>query len=345
MSQMASSSFNTRSDAMGTTALRESESAESAANAPTVSRHEEDDGNNVIDQPHDTDVNEEREFNPTHCLFCNRLSVGLTENLEHMRITHGLIIPAKDRLIVDVETLLGYMNLVIFGYLECLFCGRQRYTAQAAQQHMIGSSHCKLDHLSEDSEFRDFYDFGSDEADTDGDKNEHGNGNTDLNAHRLSTKTTTPQKVQPDGNVLRLPSGKLVSNKSFNSRRPHRHLEAPANNESRAKMGATLPANLESSSHNSKDTALTPANGSLVKSRSEKRGLALTGQLANLRAEDRRSLMHLPVSQQRALIATRQKQDQMARGRQQAMQRRVERSGNKTLMMHFVSDVPGRSNG
>ncbi|KPM42528.1 hypothetical protein AK830_g4061 [Neonectria ditissima] len=324
---MASASSASCPDTNGIDALRGPGDTERVPNELALSRHDANNDDDGDTQGSDEDVVEERDFNPAQCLFCNRFGKGAEDNLEHMRITHGLIIPAKDHLIVDIETLLGYMHLVIFGYFECLFCGRQRYTAQAAQQHMTGSGHCKMDHLSKGSEFRDFYDFDSDE----GEEAQHGNknGNTLLN-------TTPPNTIQPDDNTLRLPSGKLVSNKNFHSRHSYRQPGTSAGTETRAQMEAGSSGGLESSSHYAANTTSTTASGSVVKSRSEKRDAAFTGQLANLRAEDRRSLIHLPLSQQRALIATRQKQDKLARVKQQAVQRRVERSGNKTLMMHFI---------
>lgn len=40
--------------------------------------------------------------------------------------------------VVDVEALLAYSDLVIFGYRECLCCGSQRSAVDAVQQHMKG---------------------------------------------------------------------------------------------------------------------------------------------------------------------------------------------------------------
>jgi pre-60S factor REI1 len=98
-------------------------------------------------------------------LFCNHINSSLDDNLTHMLKMHGLFIPDKDRLVLDAETLIAYFHLIIFGYLECLYCGTQRNSAEAAQQHMIGKAHCKFDISSEDSEFRHFYDFDSSHED------------------------------------------------------------------------------------------------------------------------------------------------------------------------------------
>jgi pre-60S factor REI1 len=261
-----------------------------------------------------------------------------------MRITHGLIIPDKDYLMVDVETLLGYMHLVIFGYFECLSCGRQRNTAQAAQQHMIGRSHCKIDNLSEGSEFRDFYDFDGDEADAGEEGHGEGDGDAEVRAQPHASKAATPQFVQLDDATLRLQSGKVVSHKKYHSHRPHKRQSdlADRDNATPIQPGTFTDAN----SSDSTDLTLTTVSGSVVKTRAEKRdNIFTTRQLANLRAEDRRSLMHLPTSQQRAILANQQQQVEKARREERAMKRRVERMGNRTLMMHFVNDVPGRLNG
>ncbi|KAJ3531378.1 hypothetical protein NM208_g8905 [Fusarium decemcellulare] len=66
-------------------------------------------------------------------------------NVDHMRRAHSFVIAEKNRLVVEIETLLAYFHLAIFGYFECLYRGSQRHTAEAAQQHMVGKSHFKFD--------------------------------------------------------------------------------------------------------------------------------------------------------------------------------------------------------
>ncbi|KAL3290880.1 pre-60s factor [Colletotrichum asianum] len=100
-------------------------------------------------------------FDATQCLFCNYNSENLEENLDHMRKRHGMIVPYLESLIVDLEALVKYLHLVIYEYTECLYCGSIRNTPQAAQQHMTGKGHCKIDVQKENFEFRDFYAFES----------------------------------------------------------------------------------------------------------------------------------------------------------------------------------------
>lgn len=94
-------------------------------------------------------------------------STSFSANLDHMQYKHSLFIPEREHLAVDEEALVKYCHLVVFGYFECLYCGSQRNTAQAAQQHMAGKGHCRINLDSEGSEFRDFYDFDNDGSDSD----------------------------------------------------------------------------------------------------------------------------------------------------------------------------------
>ncbi|KAH7029267.1 C2H2 type zinc-finger-domain-containing protein [Microdochium trichocladiopsis] len=91
------------------------------------------------------------------CLFCQAEACDTDTNLGHMRKAHGLLIPATDRLIVDVGTLLGYLHVVIFDLKECILCHTARRTASAVQQHMTGKGHCRIDLESENAEMLEFY--------------------------------------------------------------------------------------------------------------------------------------------------------------------------------------------
>lgn len=55
----------------------------------------------------------ETAFDPLQCLFCGQFSFDLDENLEHMHKKHGLFIPDAENLVVDLQTLLGYLHLVM----------------------------------------------------------------------------------------------------------------------------------------------------------------------------------------------------------------------------------------
>ncbi|EQB49657.1 hypothetical protein CGLO_10983 [Colletotrichum gloeosporioides Cg-14] len=149
-------------------------------------------------------------FDPTQCLFCNYHSENLDENLDHMLKRHGMIIPHLESLIVDLETLVKYLHLVIYEYTECLYCGSIQNTPQAAQQHMTGKGHCKIDAEKENSEFKDFYDF---EYNVDSDGSRFGDsGRADF--------------VGVEDETRRLPSGKTVSHRKAKKVRGHRGLKS-----------------------------------------------------------------------------------------------------------------------
>ncbi|KAH7150382.1 c2h2 finger domain-containing protein [Dactylonectria estremocensis] len=289
-------------------------------------------------------ISADRDFDPSQCLFCNNSSLDLDNNLAHMLKTHGLFIPEKDRLVVDMETFITYLHLVIFGYFECLCCGSQRYSAEAVQQHMTGKGHCKFNLYEEGSEFRDFYNFhsgsGSDSEDTgESQSRQEGaekgvgigvNGPTEKNRRFV---------VPPSGDPsLRLPSGKLLS---------HRSSPKPHNTQRKAldKVAPPTGPSIETDAAQA-DADLAASSSSKALTRAERRDTTFANnQLMRLRAEDRRSLMHLPTSEQRAVLAVQKKQLEKARRAERTMRTRVETLGNKSLMMHFVPDTPGRSNG
>lgn len=202
---------------------------------------------------------------------------------------------------------------------------------------MLGKNHCRFDIGVEGSEFADFYDFSDPESDSAGDEIEMAAG---------SVLDATRQAMQTDDASVRLPSGKVISSRPDNiaglprqRKNPRRVLpEDPgASNGTNTQPQSELTAtSLGEYSGSSRNTVLT---------RSEKRGNAFTAQLANMRAGDRQALAHLPLPQQRSVMATSLKQLKKARQLERRYQIATERSGNKTLMGRFVPDGPIRPNG
>ncbi|ROV87236.1 hypothetical protein VMCG_10764 [Cytospora schulzeri] len=224
-------------------------------------------------------------FDPAQCLFCNHHSASLTKNISHMQRCHSLFIPCPDRLIVDSETLIQYLHLVIFEYGECLYCGSIRNTPQAAQQHMTGKGHCRIDITKEDSEFRDFYRLVPN-SDSEDDKMTTGN-------------STVDSFVAGDGKTRRLASGKVVSHRSARKPRacqPVARVEDKNAGDSVSRganiLLSEIPSALSSSGSGKKDLAAA-----------EKREMSFNKQLTTLRSGDRQAIAHLPLSQQRALVA------------------------------------------
>jgi pre-60S factor REI1 len=240
------------------------------------------------------------EFEESQCLFCNQLSLDLEQSLVHMSKAHGLHIVTTN-LLVDVGSLLAYFQLVILCYHQCLYCGTQRNTTEAIQQHMIAKGHCKYDLTARGAEFRDFYDFT----------------NRDLVATRLSDSAGLAAHIR--------------SRKSRSFKRHDRHdtgiTVSPRN------PTPSSPTSLISESQSDADTSPEESQtdsdfpGPLSR-RAQKQMYTHNNQLAQLRGDDRRSLLHLPVSQQRALLATHHKQLEKAKRSEHIQRGNLESAGN-----------------
>jgi pre-60S factor REI1 len=101
----------------------------------------------------DTELSAEPEINSKQCLFCGAENSTVDDNLAHMSKAHGFDIPYQDNLIVDLETLVGYLHLVIYGYAECILCAARRSTVEGIQHHMTAKGHCRFNVASDIAEF------------------------------------------------------------------------------------------------------------------------------------------------------------------------------------------------
>ncbi|KAK3359621.1 C2H2 type zinc-finger-domain-containing protein [Lasiosphaeria hispida] len=287
----------------------------------------------------DESVTENSDPKPTkfiaeQCLFCNETCDTFDDSMLHMQKAHGLFIRDLDHLAVDLETLVRYLHLVIFGYRECLYCQSQRRTVEAVQQHMSGKSHCKLNLQDPESEYRDFFDFT---------QNPSPNPDDDENTDRLEPIIPGSSNLvsHVDSDSARLPSGRIVSHRTAGQagRQQHR-------SRSQHTSSAATPAALTPDMPGANPDSTTADTQSLhVATRQEKRGGSLAGQLAKLSVNDRASLVHLSSAEQRSVLTTRIKQADKARRVELRHRSRVEMLGNKTLMKHFLPDVPGPKNG
>jgi pre-60S factor REI1 len=278
-------------------------------------------------------------FKPEQCLFCNMASPDLDTNISHMHKNHGLFIPVdiKDgflRLAVDLETLMRYLHLVIYGYHECLHCHIQKQTAQAVRQHMMGKGHCRVDLDDEESEFRDFYEedgvvSGSSESGLDEEEASH---SSDDNEEAGGTSGSQPSRRQPsskvDGISLSLSSGKVVSHRSAPPPRHHRRPLA----ETKSLLAHRGPDHTEPTLSPTSDDMQTmpdppgddqisPADttqGNTALTRAQRRAetnnkSTLSLALSRLSVNDRAALAHLPAAEQRAIVLTQFKQQDKAR--------------------------------
>ncbi|KAK3395304.1 C2H2 type zinc-finger-domain-containing protein [Podospora didyma] len=283
-------------------------------------------------------------FVPGRCLFCPKSSPTIQENVSHMQEGHGLFIPDTEHLIVNLETLVQYLHLVIFEYRECLYCHSKRRTVQAVQQHMSGKGHCKFDLDHPDSEYRDFYDFTITAEEEDSSTAE------ESKPPQKPTKMGVLSAAQVGGgDSARLLSGKTVSNRSAaqtGQGRQHRPLNNPsAQNSIPIEMVPETPVPAATDNTDTREEKAGPSSSSSLSlqaiTKQEKRVWALASQLASLSATDRASLSHLQVSEQRNVLATQKKQAEKARRAQRRYTSRMEIMGNRTLFDKNPTGGPG----
>lgn len=289
-----------------------------------------------ISQPPSDTINQ-KPFMPEQCLFCNRSNNDFITNLLHMQTTHGLFIPDKQRLIVELEVLIEYVHLVIYGYNECICCGTQRSSVMAVQQHMLGKGHCRFDIAEESSEFADFWNY------SDASSGDEMSDEEDSSAEGLDKDNSREGVVQVDDSSLRLLSGKLISKNSPSQQ----HQQRSAVRKQRAAIETTQHHATAQSSDRPTSTQIVAVSGDGPKglTKSGKKEQAFTTQLSRLSQNDRASLMHLPASQQRSILTTQHKQAEKAKKAERRYQCRVEGLGNKTLQAHYRPAGPMRANG
>lgn len=239
-------------------------------------------------------------FDESQCLFCNQTSTDLDQNMAHMLKAHGLFVDSAN-LLVDVGSLLAYFHFIISELYECLYCGTQRNTRQAVQQHMMAKGHCKYDITDEDAELREFWEFPSSSSDA---------------------KEEMQQR-------------QLLAQDKARKPRPAKHSDAHHGSSNRGSLfDQTLPTRRSTSpspspAHSDTEGAEPESNAhDELSTRARKQEQTLNDQLTRLRADDRRSLLHLPASQQRALLITHHKQMEKARRTEQAKQGHLGTAGN-----------------
>lgn len=159
---------------------------------------------------------------------------------------------------------------------------------------MMAKGHCKYS-TNKSAEFRDFYDVSSPD-------------DQDLSTIRFLDDTHFPSRTR--------------SRKPRPSKHSYRH----------GGMSQSLPTPTPQSHTDaglSSNATETPSPClSELSTRALKQEHTLNNQLSHLRADDRRSLLHLPASQQRALLATQHKQMEKARRTEQTNRGNLESAGN-----------------
>ncbi|KAI1063948.1 hypothetical protein LB506_005808 [Fusarium annulatum] len=266
-------------------------------------------------------------FTPGQCLFCPSVYPTLAESIAHMQTSHGLFVPYKQHLLVDLETLFRYLHLVIYEYRECIHCGTSRATVQAVQQHMMGKGHCKFD-VSEGSEFADFYDFSHQDRHT-----EDKVLDEDVEEKFESDEVKPDRKpLQVDQDSIRLPSGRLISKKSSAQVRERRRTPRSQLEYSSVEVDEEIPMHDEH--------APGDCDTRLLSRRERRQKATVTYQLANMSAGDRSALMHLSASEQRSLIAAQHRFTEKIQKEESRRQRRIDRKGNKNLYAYWHTETP-----
>lgn len=277
-------------------------------------------------------------FVPEACLFCPQISPDFNINLKHMQKSHGLFIPTSIdddalHLAVDMETLVGYMHLVIFGYHECLFCGTQRADGSAARQHMMGKGHCRIDLADSESEWRDFY-----ESDVGLESEDESVGESVVEDEvepipqgqhpvNIGAEGKTPR--EHDGDTIHLSSGKVIASrtapapkirhhkplteKNTHTRRGVNHLvledfmPTPEQPSTTSYHDSTTNSSSTADAATTQDSSSVPPSQAQTLSRADRRLLAanksaITSAVATMSTRDRASLAHLSMSEKRAMV-------------------------------------------
>ncbi|EXM16644.1 zinc finger protein [Fusarium oxysporum f. sp. vasinfectum] len=168
------------------------------------------------------------EFDSTKCIICTHNDESFDKSLIHMETAHGLRIPFRDHLIVDLETVIWYLYFLVATYRECIYCGTRRRTVEGIQQHMRDKGHCRVELTDE---MQEFYDLEGLKA--------HGRENA----------------VSVDNESLRLSSGKILSHRDAPTTKPRRTSPQEETQENRA----PLPSHAASdalTARDKKDSAL-----------------------------------------------------------------------------------------
>ncbi|KAF5234292.1 hypothetical protein FANTH_12183 [Fusarium anthophilum] len=264
-------------------------------------------------EPYIMSINESasapQSFTPGQCLFCPSVYPTLAESIIHMQTSHGLFVPYKQHLLVDLETLF-------------------RTTTQAVQQHMMGKGHCKFD-VSEGSEFADFYDFSHNSFDRDEDDDEF-----------VSAEVKPDRKpLQVDCDSIRLPSGRLISKKSSSQVEPSIYQARHRKRTPRSQLEYS-PVEVDEEAPMHEEHEPDASDTRLLSRRERRQKATITYQLANLSAGDRSALMHLSASEQRSLIATQHRFTEKVQKEESRRQRRIDRKGNKNLYAYWNTETP-----
>lgn len=245
------------------------------------------------------------EFVPEECLFCRHASDSFDANMAHMQQAHSFAIPFRSSLVVDLQTVIWFLHMVIFSYRECICCGRRRRTTEAIQQHMTSTGHCRFN-VSDD--VSGFYDM------------------------EALAEQSAQDWDHPDAQTLRLASGKLLAHRSYVDPTPRSKLRDPSAG------GPSSASALPPASGGPEQ----PDDGSRVLTTRDRKAEALAAQISQLRLGDQTSLVHLAPAQQRSLMVAHKKEVDKARRSERRKRSRLDHVGNKVAVHtnYYKQEVP-----
>lgn len=145
-----------------------------------------------------------------------------------------------------------------------------------------------------------------------------------------STGFDTSGIARPDEGSLRLPSGEVLADRTqaTGPRPTNATRHSTAQPASTSSLPSVAPiSSVDATTGDDRDAAL------------------LASQLSRLGLRDQQSLAHRPGHEVRSLLVTRKKQLDRSRREKTRAEIKLERSGNQTLMKHYIPDVPKRLRG
>lgn len=176
----------------------ESQQGQSPSRSEVESEESEDEVESDEDSDTKSDINPD--FIPDQCLFCGILSGTFEKSIDHMSQSHSFTIPQQKSLIVDLETLIWYLHLIVYGYQECTLCGKTKRSVEGIQQHMMAKGHCRFE-INED--MKDFYEAKSNSQQPGG-------------------------MIVSGESIMKLPSGKILGQRASQSESSSRRTATPS---------------------------------------------------------------------------------------------------------------------
>jgi pre-60S factor REI1 len=260
------------------------------------------------------------DFDPSTCLFCSQTHSSLAQSLAHMATSHSFYVQMTN-LQVETTTLLARFHSIINEHNECLYCRKRFRSTSAARQHMLHKGHCMYDFAGDkDAEVKGFYDLGAAEADLEGVKaglTARLEGLRVSQDHRKKPRFTAGAETWTPGSETRVSDGDGDDRDDDDD---------DHNYDDDARLGADTDASTPSLT--SQDQQLIAPPVSRAQARAQHQPSTFDSQLSRLRESDRRSIQHLPTSQQRALLATQFKQMEMGGKAASARRGALESAGN-----------------